>query len=293
MDFQQDMGAYLHGEEGNDPFGRETAQAYTTEDDDSPWAILSRARMLFVPHDEKMTVLAAHMLRYFDPTDGKPAFSRITKFTALHNAERVLEAVSCILVDGLNYAISAHGGRGASNSRLADMFAIPINAAAMGGGTRLHAPVQYHGVRISMPFAQDSVLFRAGIDGQVPLDDRQLAGILDLGPGAAIGTPKFTGAKRFLRSVQATLHYTVLHHLPQLLAESYKPAWRNFVEVHHLAYRHNVTAAQENPRLPSGELDFGQSTVTTPLPSIAECVAWILKDRTNDQPVCGCGPQGM
>ena len=67
MDFQQDMGAYLHGEEGNDPFGRETAQAYTTEDDDSPWALLSRARMMFVPRDERMSVLADHMLRDFDP----------------------------------------------------------------------------------------------------------------------------------------------------------------------------------------------------------------------------------
>ena len=48
-------------------FGRKTAQAYTTEDDDSPWALLSRARMMFVPRDERMSVLADHMLRDFDP----------------------------------------------------------------------------------------------------------------------------------------------------------------------------------------------------------------------------------
>ena len=45
---------YLRGQDGNDWFGVETAQAYRTEDADTPWAILQEARGLYVPPDDKI-----------------------------------------------------------------------------------------------------------------------------------------------------------------------------------------------------------------------------------------------
>ena len=89
---------YLRGRDGNDRFGVETAQAYRTEDADTPWAILHEARQLYVPPDAEMKTFAAHMIRFFDPPNGKPKFQRITQHCNIHWTHAAIEGSGWVTV---------------------------------------------------------------------------------------------------------------------------------------------------------------------------------------------------